>query len=78
MKVFREGYLGNHKLFSELLPDLGSIKVALYSLLNRNFDQNAFYGCAKDKQGNVWKEVGEYNFRVAKVGDQPFLFLWKL
>src|SRR5689334_3487576 len=73
MKRIRRGVLGNHKLFSQLLPASGSIEVPLHRLLNANFDPDGYYGTFIDKQRREWKRVSEYYFRVAKVGDQPFL-----
>jgi hypothetical protein len=77
IKEFKKGFLGNYKLFTELLAQPGLEKMPLHSLLNRNFDQNAYYGTVRDKASNEWRRVSEFYFRVDKETNQPFLIVFK-
>lgn len=77
-KEFKEGFLGNYRLFCELQPDSGEIRIPLWHLLKTGFNQDAFYGTKLDsKPGKSWYKVNEYLFRIASVNNQPYLFLHK-
>ena len=77
LKALKKGFLANYKLFTKLLPESGTINIALFKLLKTGFDQDAFYGTKLDNNENQWHEVNEYIFQVTKVNDQPTLQIYK-
>jgi len=77
MRQCRLGFLKNYRLFRELLPETGSFNIALFKLLKKSFDQDAFYGTSIDKKGRLWHKVNEYFFNIAKLNEQPTLYLFK-
>jgi hypothetical protein len=77
IKKFRKGFIGNYRVFQELLPEPGSTNTPIFNLLKSGFDQDAYYGTVIDKKGILWHKVNEYLFNISKVEEQPILFIFK-
>lgn len=64
LKEFRKGYLGNYKLFEQLLPKSGS-KTLLLSQLNADgFKPNCFYGAFINDKKETFYKIAEYQYRI--------------
>ena len=71
-KEFRKGFLGNYKLFEQLLPKTGKKTYSLTELNNSGFKHNCYYKAYTDANKNTWYFVSNYSFSIQKTG-QDFL-----
>ena len=76
-REINKGFLKNYKLFSELLPALGQIRIPVAQILKIGFDQNAFYGTAVDEKKATWYKVNEYMFNLSLIDNQAILYIRK-
>lgn len=77
VKELRDGFLSNCRLFRELLPVAGRVRIGIHKLLKKGFDQDAFYGTVISKDGIHWHKVNHYMFSVIEIKGEPFLELYK-
>lgn len=64
LKDFRKGFIGNFKLFSELLPKPCSKNILLSELEKKGFKHNCYYGAYKDSEKSHWYKVHTYAFSL--------------
>jgi hypothetical protein len=64
IKGFKKGYYNNYKVFTKLLPNNGSKSFSILKAKEMGFDESAFYGIVKDKDGWDWYCVSDYFFTI--------------
>lgn len=77
VKRLSQGFKRNYRLFTELLPESGSMNIPVYNLLGKSFDEHAFYGTSKDEEGVVWQHINDYYFNISNYKGTPILYLFK-
>ncbi len=73
----KKGLYANFKLFREVLPDAGEVRMDYDKALKKGFDEHAFYGTYKNPHNDIWRIVGEYYFTISHQDDDRFLHILK-
>jgi hypothetical protein len=76
--AIKKGLYANFKLFREVLPNAGEVRMDYDNALKKGFDEHAFYGTYINKHNDIWHIVGEYYFTITHQEDDRFLHLLKL
>lgn len=74
------GYVGNYRLFEEVLGENDSKTVEVQEFQVSGFDQNAFYGLFTDDSGKEWCRLKDYAFHIfyQKSDHKSYLTIKKL
>ena len=75
--AIKKGLYANYKLFREVLPNVGEVRMEYDIALKKGFDDNAYYGTYKNPHNDIWRKVGEYHFTITHQDDNRFLHILK-
>lgn len=70
LKEFRKGFLGNYRLFEQLLPKTGKKTYPLAEINNKGFIQSCYFQAYTDMERNTWYTVSNYSFSIHKKENQ--------
>ena len=73
----KKGLYANFKLFREVLPNAGEVRMDYDKALKKGFDEHAYYGTYKNPHNDIWRKVGEYHFTITHKEDDRFLHILK-
>jgi hypothetical protein len=73
----KKGLYSNYKLFCEVLPNAGEVRMDYDKALKKGFDEHAYYGTYKNPHNDIWRKVGEYHFTITHQDDNRFLHILK-
>ena len=73
----KKGLYANYKLFREVLPNAGQVRMDYDKVLKKGFDEHAYYGTYKNPYNDIWRKVGEYHFTITHQEDDRFLHILK-
>ena len=73
----KKGLYANIKIFREKLPNTGQVKMEYDDALKMGFDENAFYGSFRTKEGALWYKVNDYLFLIEIKNNSRFLHIYK-
>lgn len=75
IKEFRKGFLGNYKLFEQLLPKSGKKSFPLTEMNNLGFKHTCYYKAFIDDEKITWYTVGNYSFSIKATNQTYYLTL---
>ena len=73
LKEFRKGFLGNYKLFEQLLPKAGKKTYPLAEINNLGFKHNCYFQANTDTEKNTWYMISNYSFCLQKKDQNLFI-----
>lgn len=76
--AIKKGLYANFKIFREVLPNAGEVRMNYDRALKKGFDEHAYYGTYINPNKDIWHIVGEYYFTISHQDDDRFLHLLKL
>ncbi len=71
----KKGLYANFKLFREVLPNAGEVRMDYDKALKYGFDEHAYYGTYINPNKDIWRIVGEYYFTISHQDDERFLHI---